>query len=91
MRWTNKSCHLTMLGIHACNQDLDSWKVILEARIERECPYTCLRILCLEHDHCLHSNFVLEVSRRVHSVQSRKNTIILCFYAVFHLLYLNAI
>ena len=30
--WTNESCHLTMLGIHSCNQDLDSWKFILEAR-----------------------------------------------------------
>ena len=33
---------MTMLSIHASNE-LDSWKFILEARIERGRPYTCLR------------------------------------------------
>jgi hypothetical protein len=34
-------------------KDLDSWKLILEARIERKLPYTCLRLLGRSMRCCL--------------------------------------
>ena len=37
-----RACHFTMLSIHACTQGPCFLKIILEARIERECAYTCL-------------------------------------------------
>ena len=40
-----RDCHLTMLGIHAWNFRTLNLGFILEAIIERECPYTCLRML----------------------------------------------
>ena len=41
-----RACHLTMLALMDVLKDLYSWKFILEARIERERPYTCLRMAC---------------------------------------------
>jgi hypothetical protein len=41
-----RACHLTKLTFMDVPKDLYSWKFILEARIERERPYTCLRMVC---------------------------------------------
>lgn len=45
---TNWSLRLNVLQIHACNEDLDSWKSILEARIEREGYDSILANLALQ-------------------------------------------
>lgn len=41
-----RTCHLIMLAFMDVLKDLYSWKSILEARVERERPYTCLRMVC---------------------------------------------
>lgn len=41
-----RACHLTMLAFMDVLKDLYSWNFFLEARVERERPYTCLRMVC---------------------------------------------